>query len=39
MIVNNPENYYKIVIFIPFVGHIINDLRTRFDQILKKIFL
>lgn len=35
--VTNPEDYYKITIFIPFIDQIICELRTRFDQRLREI--
>lgn len=37
MNINNPEDYKKISIFIPFLDQIMCELRTRFNQKLRVI--
>lgn len=37
IVVYSPKDYYKIIIFIPFLDQIISELRTRFDKRLKEI--
>lgn len=34
---DNPEEYFKMSIFIPFIDNLICQLNSRFDEMLKKI--
>lgn len=35
--VKNPEEYYNVLIFIPFLGNLINQLHIRLVEILQQI--